>query len=115
MRNLRVRFQININTIEHYPLPVGRRYWGADTLEFHHVFEAEWTLLRSRRRPLSERRAGEKKTNYSENLHMFGFHFVVPNEGEESLTRCETGNIQRCFDFARHDNRKRLRVNTWLK
>src|SRR6267143_301625 len=42
MRNLGVRGKIDIFTVEHDPFPIRRRYWRADALQRHHVFEGEW-------------------------------------------------------------------------
>src|SRR6478752_2189411 len=66
MRNTRVRFQIDIYTVENDPLAVWRRHRRADALQFHHVLECEWMLLRWR---LREHRAGEQKECCEKTFH----------------------------------------------
>src|SRR6266487_6319159 len=50
MRNPRVRFQIDVYAIEHDPFAIRRWHRRADALQFHHVLECEWMLLRWRLR-----------------------------------------------------------------
>ena len=66
MRNPRVRFQIDVYAIEHDPFAVRRRHRRTDALQFHHVFEREWMLLRWR---LREHRGGEQKECCEKTFH----------------------------------------------
>src|SRR6185369_8338125 len=66
MRNPGVRFQVDVYAIEHYPFPIRRRHRRADALEFYHVLECKWTLLRWR---LCEHRSGDQKECCEKALH----------------------------------------------
>ena len=66
MRNPRVRFQIDIYAIEHDPFAIRRWHRRADALQFHHVLECEWTLLRWR---LREHRGREQKECCEKTFH----------------------------------------------
>src|SRR5256714_15167374 len=66
MRNFRVRFEIDIDRVEHNPFPVRRWHWRADTFQLHHVLKGERVLrarasARSRCWSLAERRRGERE------------------------------------------------------
>src|SRR6476646_2731820 len=66
MRNPRVRCQMDIYTVENDPLAVWRRQRRADALQFHHVLECEWMLLRWR---LREHRGREQKKCCEKTFH----------------------------------------------
>src|SRR4051812_32303553 len=66
MRNPSVRFQVDVYAIEHDPFAVRRRHRRADALQFHHVFEREWMLLRWR---LREHRRSEQKECCEKTFH----------------------------------------------
>src|SRR4029453_555845 len=66
MRNPRVRFQIDVYTIENDPFAIRRRRRRADALQFHHVFEREGTLLWWR---LREYRGREQKQCCEKTFH----------------------------------------------
>src|SRR4029453_1205820 len=66
MRNPRVRFQIDVYTIENDPFAIRRRRRRADALQFHHVFEGEGTLLWWR---LREYRGREQKQCCEKTFH----------------------------------------------
>src|SRR6476620_11063324 len=66
MRNPGVRFQIDVYAIEHNPFAIRRGDRRTDALQFHHVLECEWMLLRWR---LREHRAGEQKECCEKTFH----------------------------------------------
>ena len=76
MRNPRVCLEIDIYAIEHDPFAVRRRHWRADALQFHHVLECEWGLLRRR---LREHRGGERENECEENFHEPQSFRLTPN------------------------------------
>ena len=74
MRNLRVRFEIDINAIEHDPFPIRRGHRRADAFQLHHVFERERMLFAGiRRRGLRESRKGDDEKAEQK----FRFHTCV--------------------------------------
>ncbi len=64
MRNLGVRFQIDIHAVEHDPFAVGRRHRRTDTLKFHHVLEREGMFG-----VLREGQCGKRENECEENSH----------------------------------------------
>src|SRR5262245_41966034 len=79
MRNLGVRFQVGIYAIEHDPFAIRRRHRRADALQFHHVLECEWTLLRWRLREGGET---DEQKSWNQKLR---FHIFVDSAGVEAL------------------------------
>src|SRR5256885_13858414 len=64
MRNFRVRFEIDIDRVEHNPFPIRRWHWRPDPFQVHHVLKGERVLRASARRrcwSLAERRRGERE------------------------------------------------------
>src|SRR5258705_858077 len=83
MRDLRVRFQIDVYAIEYDPFAIRRRHRRADALQFHHVLERERTLLRWR---LREHRAGEQKECCEKTFHKRPSFRLTPT-GASSVLR----------------------------
>src|SRR5258708_37986630 len=82
MRNPRVRFQIDVYAIENNPFAIRRRHRRADALQFHHVLECEWMLLRWR---LREHRDGEQKECCEETFHKRPSSRLTPTGASSGL------------------------------
>jgi hypothetical protein len=75
MRNLRVRFQIDIYAIEHDPFAIRRRHRRADALQFHHVLEGEWSPQGAPKKPL----AANSQSQRFQRLKQTGAVIQVPD------------------------------------
>src|SRR5438874_10828999 len=97
MRNPHVRFQIDVYAIEHDPFAIRRRHWRADALQFHHVLECEWMLLRWRSR---EHRRGEQKECCEETLHKRPSFRLTPSGASSVLGSGRRGDLATPNAFA---------------
>src|SRR5947208_10657992 len=97
MRDLRVRFEIDIYAIEQDPFAIGRRYRRANALQLHHVLEGEWMLLRWR---LREHRRGEQKECCEEILHKRPSFRLTPSGASSVLGSGRRGDLATPNAFA---------------